>query len=239
MLHPNHQLHPFEIHPTTGEPILRLRGPGHENIVLTPPRLSDAPHIVPLLNDERVYPWLTSVPHPYHLEHAEWWLNKVIPLSDALLTQLDAAQPNADKITVDGCPVRIIRELNADGSDIFLGDIGIDLAGEWWELEGSGLTKQDTPKRAEDPDIWTIGDYIAPSHHRRGIMSDALQTLMDQWAIPRMGVRRMVVTTLKGNQGSVRVFEKCGFVFRKTIEEAADVRGTMTAVHVLEWNLPA
>jgi RimJ/RimL family protein N-acetyltransferase len=42
-------------------------------------------------------------------------------------------------------------------------------------------------------------------------MSDAFQTLLRQWAIPRMDVRRMVVTTLKGNKGSVGVFEKNGF----------------------------
>jgi RimJ/RimL family protein N-acetyltransferase len=68
-------------------------------------------------------------------------------------------------------------------------------------------------------------------------MSDAFQTLLRQWAIPRMGVRRMVVTTLKGNKGSVGVFEKNGFKFRKTIEDAIEVRGEMRGVHVLEWIL--
>ncbi|KAJ7110377.1 hypothetical protein C8R43DRAFT_1042433 [Mycena crocata] len=70
-------------------------------------------------------------------------------------------------------------------------------------------------------------------------MSDAFQTLLRQWGIPRMGVRRMVVTTLAGNTGSVKVFEKNGFRFRKTIDEALEVRGTMRGVHVLEWSLDA
>jgi RimJ/RimL family protein N-acetyltransferase len=52
-----------------------------------------------------------------------------------------------------------------------------------------------------------------------------------------MGVRRMVVTTLKGNKGSVGVFEKNGFKFKKTIEDAIEVRREMRGVHVLEWIL--
>ncbi|KAF7302876.1 N-acetyltransferase domain-containing protein [Mycena kentingensis (nom. inval.)] len=241
-MHHDHH-HPLESHPKTGEPILRLQVLKHPNIILTPPRLSDASAIVPLLTATsgstrglaayRIH--IISVPD------AEWWLSKVVPLCDALLAKATEAESQADKILFDGCPTRIIRELHDDGTDTFLGDICIDLAGHWWELEGSGLTTQpDAPRRSSDPndlDIWTIGDYLAPSYHRRGIVSDALQTLITQWAVPRMGVRRMVVTTLKGNKASVGVFEKHGFVFRKMIEDALDVRGVSTSVHVLEWGL--
>ncbi|KAJ7665086.1 hypothetical protein DFH06DRAFT_1186597 [Mycena polygramma] len=45
------------------------------------------------------------------------------------------------------------------------------------------------------------------------------------------------IWTLGSNQGSVRVIEKNGFKFRKTIDDAIDVRGTKRGVHVLEWNL--
>ncbi|KAJ7242581.1 acyl-CoA N-acyltransferase [Mycena haematopus] len=202
---PNPQLHPLEVNPKTGEPFLRLLS--HKNIILTPPRLSDAPFLIPLLNDERVIHWLSSPPYPYLPEHAEWFLNHIKPIL---------------KI-VDGCPVRTIREVREDGT-------------EPWELEGTGRASQGTPRRdPNDPDIWTLGDYLAPSHHGQGIMSDAFNTLLHQWGVPRMGVRRMVVTTLEGNKGSVRVFEKQGFKFRKTIEDAMEVRGTMRGVHVLEW----
>ncbi|KAF7347350.1 N-acetyltransferase domain-containing protein [Mycena venus] len=171
----NPQLHPLEVNPKTGEPFLRLLA--HKNIILTPPRLSDAPFIISILNDERVYPWLSSPPYPY-------------------------------------------------------------LPGVLGSLKAPGRASQGTPRRdPNDPDIWTAGDYLAPSHHRQGIMSDAFNTLLRQWGIPRMGVRRMVVTTLEGNKGSVRVFEKLGFKFRKTINDAIDVRGTKRGVHMLEWTL--
>ncbi|KAJ7492083.1 hypothetical protein FB451DRAFT_1216925 [Mycena latifolia] len=232
----NPQLHPLEVNPTTGEPFLRLAS--HKNIILTPTRLSDGPAIIPLLNDERVYYWLSSPPFPYLPEHAVWWLNQAKEKSDKLLAELEAARGDPTLKIVDGCPVSTIREVKDDGTDVFLGSIVLDLAGQPWELEGSGRLSQETPRRdPSDPDIWTLGDYLAPSHHRQGIMSDGFKTLLREWGIPRMGVRRMVVTALAGNKGSVGVFEKNGFKLRKTIDDAIDVRGTMRGVHVLEWTL--
>ncbi|KAJ7110372.1 acyl-CoA N-acyltransferase [Mycena crocata] len=235
---PNPQLHPLEVNPKTGEPFLRLLS--HKNIILTPPRLSDGEAMVPIFNDERVYHWLSSPPFPYLLEHADWWLTRTKAKSDEWLAQLEAARDDPTPKIMDGCPVHVIREVQDDGTELFLGSVDIDLAGQPWELEGSGKASQEAPRRdLGDPDIWTLGDYLAPSHHRKGIMSDAFQTLLRQWGIPRMGVRRMVVTTLAGNTGSVKVFEKNGFRFRKTIDEALEVRGTMRGVHVLEWSLDA
>lgn len=67
-------------------------------------------------------------------------------------------------------------------------------------------------------------------------MSDALMTVMHDWAIPRMGVRRILGIALQGNQGSVRVFEKNGFVFRETLEENVKAKGRLSGVHVLQWS---
>ena len=61
----NPQLYPLEVNPKTGEPFLRLRN--HKNIILTPPRVEDAPACVPLLNDPRVCDWLAGPPYPYTL----------------------------------------------------------------------------------------------------------------------------------------------------------------------------
>jgi RimJ/RimL family protein N-acetyltransferase len=67
-------------------------------------------------------------------------------------------------------------------------------------------------------------------------MTDAVLTVLHEWGIPRMGVRRMCATTLEGNQGSVRVFEKCGFKFRETLANRLNVKGEMKGVHVLDWS---
>lgn len=81
----------------------------------------------------------------------------------------------------------------------------------------------------------TCLDYLAPSHHGRGIMSDAVGTLLHEWAIPRMGVRRMIVLAFSGNQASVKVFLKNGFRLTQTVENHLEVKGKMQGVHVLKW----
>jgi RimJ/RimL family protein N-acetyltransferase len=67
-------------------------------------------------------------------------------------------------------------------------------------------------------------------------MSDAFLTVLHKWYIPRVGVRRIVVTTLEGNEASAGMFQRNGFKFRKTVKGCVDVRGTLQGVHVLEWN---
>ncbi|CAK5280769.1 unnamed protein product [Mycena citricolor] len=234
--HPNPQFHPMEINPTTGEPFLRLES--HPNIIITPTRPEDAPRVVELLSDKRVYGWLCSPPHPYLPEHAHGWLQTTKSSADDILAQLEAAKDDTELKTVDGCPVRSIREVREDGTDVFLGDIGFMLSYQTFELEPLGRTKQDAPRRdPERPDVWSCGDYLAPSHHGLGIMSDAFGTVLRKWGIPRMGVKQMVVSASKGNQGSVRVFEKNGFKLRDTYPDALVVRGILTSVHVLDWTL--
>ena len=60
-------------------------------------------------------------------------------------------------------------------------------------------------------------DYLAASHHGKGIMSAAIGTLIRDWAVPRMGVRQIRVETFVDNIGSRRVFEKNGFVYEKSV----------------------
>jgi hypothetical protein len=85
-------------------------------------------------------------------------LNQAKEKSDKLLAELEAARDDRAPKIVDGCPVGIIREVKEDGTEIFLGNIDLDLAGQPWELEGSGRTSQETPRRdPSDHDIWTLG----------------------------------------------------------------------------------
>ncbi|KAJ7760932.1 hypothetical protein B0H16DRAFT_1531174, partial [Mycena metata] len=193
--------------------------------------------MVTYFNDERVYQWLRSTPSPYvSTENAERSLKQAKQRQDGWLTQLEAARAEPTLKIVDFCPVGSIREVQEDGTEVFIGDIKIGLAQHPWELKGTESLEQAAPRRdPSEPDIWTFGNYLAPSHHGRGIMSDVIQTIMRNWAIPRMGVQRMVVTAFEGNVGSVRVLEKNGFRFRETIVDALEVRGTMRGVHVVEW----
>lgn len=140
---------------------------------------------------------------------------------------------------INGPPIRSIREVQEDGTDVLIGDIDLkrelpDVA--WAEKEDA----DNLLKPAGDPTIvWTIGDYLAPSHRRRGIMSAALRTLIEGWAIPRMNCRTMMVTAFVGNVASVGVFKKVGFEYVKDIEDAIALPegrgGHLKSLHILKW----
>jgi len=53
------------------------------------------------------------------------WLSGIKQGSDKILAELDAAKDGSEKITVDRCPVRYIRQVKEDGTDILLGDVEI------------------------------------------------------------------------------------------------------------------
>lgn len=124
------QLDPLKVNPRTGEPFLTLPFPW-DNIIITPPRVEDVASCVRILNDPKVYTMLQGPPYPYREEHAIWWINNVKTASDAILRELNDAEqgPSVPLKIVSGCPVRTLREVQEDGTDIFLGDIGVDRCG--------------------------------------------------------------------------------------------------------------
>ena len=163
MTMPESQFHPLQFNPETGEPFLRLPIP-HNNIIITPPRMSDAAAIVKNMTDPALYIWLTGPPHPYLPKHAEYWLDKIKAATDASFEKLRRAneeQPEGPPILVDESPVRTIREVREDGSELFLGDIA--LLREMWpdeedrELKKT-LTEANAARELGDPEIvWCIG----------------------------------------------------------------------------------
>jgi len=237
------QLTPLQINPTTREPYLRLPSP-NENIIITPPRVEDAAAIVNNMNDPAVYTWLSGPPYPYLLQHADEWLANVKATCDNVLEELAVEverNPDSQLKIVGGCPVRILREMQEDGSDTFLGDLGVDRCG-WEDMDDSfekvQLTEQNAQKKIGDPDIvWSIGDYLASSHQGRGIMSAALGTLIREWIVPRMGAKIIRAEAFKGNIGSRRVFEKNGFVMEKTLDFDRVINCGIkhTGMYILWW----
>lgn len=120
------QLSPLRFNPTTQEPYLQLPAP-HENIIITPARMGDAPDIIKCLNDFAIYKWLQGPPFPYLQSHADEWLSNATSESNTILEELQVAaknNPDGPPILVRSCPVRILREIREDGSEVFLGDLG-------------------------------------------------------------------------------------------------------------------
>ena len=66
-------------------------------------------------------------------------------------------------------------------------------------------------------------------------MTDAVETMLHDWAIPRMNVHYMMVSAVGGNEGSVKVFLRNGFKMKGTYKDHYEVKGKIRDLHVLEW----
>lgn len=77
-------------------------------------------------------------------------------------------------------------------------------------------------------------DYLAQSHHGQGIITSSIGVLIG-WATTNMNVRHMRATAIVGNEPSVKVLEKNGFVVEKTLACFAWKGGNNVGLHVLDW----
>ncbi|KAF5352386.1 hypothetical protein D9756_005806 [Leucocoprinus leucothites] len=231
------RLGPFEVNPRTQEPMIRLRK--HQNIVITPPRESDIPCVIPHLNDERVHIWLGGPPYPYTTEHARNWITRIKNECDLGLKDLNDALKDATTtkpLVLSHLPVRFLRELQEDGTDVYLGDIGLTRCPQVEVLDNPELDSEaNSSLPAGHPSIvWTFGDWLVPSHHRRGIMSDAVDTVIHDLAKPLLGATHFTAMVFSGNEGSNKVFLKNGFTLVRHIADHSMVKGFMRDLNVFE-----
>jgi len=185
-----------------------------------------------------------GLPYPYTVEHGNEFIGFIRGQVEETLKELEDEKDNSTLKTVKRCPVSFLREVKEDGTEVFIGSLAIATAMHGELMGPDGVDWENKKKREEENDkleagdpriIWRFGDYLATSHHRQGIMTDAVDTVLHDWAIPRMNVRHMMVSTLEGNKGSVKVFLKNGFKMKGTYKEHYEVKGIMYGLHWLEW----
>jgi hypothetical protein len=145
---------------STGEPFLRLPAP-FTNIIITPVRMSDVAPSVEIMNDPFVFKWMGGST-PYTADRAEAWLKKVKAQTDAAVDELHGA---AEPHVVSGCPVRHIREEREDGTDVYIGDVGL-VRSSWTEVldveERVRFVAENDARAAGDPDIaWHVGCTVS------------------------------------------------------------------------------
>jgi len=191
---------------------------------------------------------LQGPPYPYLQEHTDWWVDKHRSLCYEALRELEEEQkinPDGPLKIMESCPVRSIREVKADGTDVFLGDVGFDRCGydeldatADADLEKKRLVDANRARKKGDPCIvWTFGDYLAATHHRQGIMTAAVAALLKDWLIPRCNAHIVRAYTFGGNNGSVKVFQRNGFKLLGSLDDWKEVKGKRHGLNILEWRL--
>ncbi|KZT51697.1 hypothetical protein CALCODRAFT_503218 [Calocera cornea HHB12733] len=217
----------------------------HSHIILTgPDSPSDTTNIVKAFNDPLIYRWTVGTPFPYLLEHAQDTLKKTVKTYETTVARMCklASGDQEEEIKVDQTPLRFIREIQLDGSWLFIGDIGL-LRDSFLEVlpleERAKLVEANNARCIGDPEIvWMIGDYLTSSHHGQGIMTSVIRTVLYTWAVPLMNCRTVRAYIITENWGSKRVFEKLGFTLTSTIEGGVPLQGKREKEHgtwVMEW----
>ncbi|KMU82585.1 hypothetical protein CIHG_00366 [Coccidioides immitis H538.4] len=243
----------LQFNPTTNEPFLSVPIPSSPNgpdttshIIITPYRPDqDVEPILTSLNDPIIYKWLRTPPVPYTREHAEEWIRLCKGSSDKLIPEIEEWQ-RGERKWLSGCPVRAIREVRQtkDGQveEVLLGDVGLirytfdDTLDESEREEMKRIN--DEREVGDERTIWTLGDWLASTHHGKGIMSAAVRVIMD-WAMANLNVHYMKVHASVGNIGSCRVFEKNGFTLTDTVHDAFTLPeikgGGKASFYTLRW----
>ncbi|KAJ5507925.1 hypothetical protein N7527_010068 [Penicillium freii] len=252
--------------PLTKEPYLQLPAPC-ANIIITPYRehqiTETSAVMTEILNDSRVYSWLIGPPYPFLPEHGVDWVKTKIAENEGLLSTLqkefeasqsqqgDGSNGKEEPEFFDQCPFLCIRDVTerdpATGAplrDVLIGDISLsryafyELPPNSPEVALAQKQNNDLPVGHKDI-VWGIGYYLSPTQQSRGVMSVAVRTVIQDWAIPRMNLHLLKSSFFVGNTGSARVLEKNNFVEIGTFKDWTPAspnkgRGVMSIV-VVEW----
>lgn len=123
-MEPRNIIGPLFFNPVLEEVYIQLPHP-HQNIRITPPRPSDVHRIIPILNDIRVYSFLKGPPFPYTDDDATSFVTTRKASCDDVLKEISERGDSKPGTFFSGCPVRSIREVLPDGSDVYIGDIDL------------------------------------------------------------------------------------------------------------------
>ncbi|KAF7131209.1 hypothetical protein CNMCM5793_004259 [Aspergillus hiratsukae] len=146
---------------------------------------------------------------------------------------------------VAGMPFTCIREVTAAGeSDVYIGNVSLRRYAFYEFKKGSSEREEAETRNAalgvgDARIVWGFGDYLAPTHHGKGIMTAVIKAVIEEWAVPRMNARVIKASAYADNRASMRVFEKNGFRLEHELEDWAvvprDRGGGVKSIVVLVW----
>ncbi|GBC09288.1 hypothetical protein RclHR1_08740008 [Rhizophagus clarus] len=169
-----------------------------EKFHLSALKLTDIPQIVSILgptniNSIDIHENTTSLPNPYTLSDAEWFVNKCIIEYTKTLQ----------------CNIWAIRNSNEE----FIGCIGIHQINEKY------TTEDDQDKNLFNGS-YEIGYYISSEYRGLGIVGSAVNFVCNEIAFKELHLNHVIGMAFVNNEQSHNVLRRSGFKFIKLIKNA-------------------
>lgn len=233
-----------------------------------PNNTHDSAALLALLNTPQIYTNLESTPVPYLPEHASAWMQSSHEQDTALLLDAQTHR-FVDGMPFTCIREVTSGNGSDSTSDVYIGNVSLRRYAFYEFKKGSPEREEAEQRNAAlgvgDPGIvWGFGggssflwlntyrmflgmmmlmllmiDYLAPTHHGKGIMTAVIKAVIDEWAVPRMNARVIKASAYADNRASVRVFEKNGFRLECELEDWAvvprDRGGGVKSIVVLVW----
>ncbi|GBC41675.2 GNAT family N-acetyltransferase [Rhizophagus irregularis DAOM 181602=DAOM 197198] len=162
-------------------------------------KLTDIPQIVSLLgptniNSIDIHKNTSSLPNPYTLSDAEWFVNKCIVEYTKTLQ----------------CNIWAIRNSNEE----FIGCIGLH------EILKEKYAVDDDQDKKLFNESYEIGYYISSEYRGLGIVSAAANFICNEIAFKELHLNYIIGMAFANNEQSHNVLKRCGFKFVKLLKDA-------------------
>ncbi|CAB4394597.1 unnamed protein product [Rhizophagus irregularis] len=178
---------------------LNLPKKATEKFHLSALKLTDIPQIVSLLgptniNSIDIHKNTSSLPNPYTLSDAEWFVNKCIVEYTKTLQ----------------CNIWAIRNSNEE----FIGCIGLH------EILKEKYAVDDDQYKKLFNESYEIGYYISSEYRGLGIVSAAANFICNEIAFKELHLNYIIGMAFANNEQSHNVLKRCGFKFVKLLKNA-------------------
>ncbi|KAF8168844.1 acyl-CoA N-acyltransferase [Mycena galopus ATCC 62051] len=217
-----------------GEPYLALPAP-LERFYLSPERVSDIPADIAMMSDIRVARTLVGPPFPVSPLASKRWLVRERTFVETLF----AAYAENKFLPASCYPFTVLRERLPDREEEYVGQVTVMYAGDR-ETRRTPVNDAWEEWRTRTK-VFEIGAALRPEWHRKGLATAAVRVVMHDWAIPQMGCTELRAECLASNIGSVKVWQKYGFVedpeLRTEVKIIEAKGGGVEQSCVLIWSL--
>ncbi len=167
-------------------------------------KTSDTTQIASLLestniNSIDIHKNTISLPNPYTLSDAKWFVNKCISEYKSSLQ----------------CNVWAIRN---SINDEYIGCIGLH------SFKGKYLVEDEQAKKLFD-EGYGIGYYVSLKYRNLGIVSSAVNFICNEIAFKELHLNYVYANVFTDNEKSQNLLKKCGFKFVKLLKNALEKNG--------------